>query len=219
VIASAGFRPATWLALLLASPTVLAAAYPYSADTAATARRQGAVPAGEINWHCAGSRCAAASTAPDPTVAACHALAQQVGPVKSYGNKRRLLSAGELQRCNAGIPTGQPAGVPTATLARAPQAVAAARGPIVINAATLRYAGRGPVVITTDTLRYAGRGSVIINADTLRYAGRGPVVINADTLRYAGRGPVVINADTLRYAGPIPVRLPANPPLKPGAAR
>jgi hypothetical protein len=117
-----------------------------------------------------------------------------------------------------------------------PASVSPGRGPVVINAGTLRYTGRGAVVINADTLRYTGRGSVVINADTLRYsghalvatntktktnsieiqadtlryAGRGALVINAETLRYAGRGPVVINTNTLRYAGRGPVVINAN---------
>ncbi len=179
-------RPGTLLILLLASPASWAATYQYIADTVAPTGHQGAVPAGGINWNCAGSRCAAVSTAPLPTVATCHALAQQVGPVKGYGHKKRALSAGELQQCNAGIATGKPAGLPTTTLVRAPQAVTTARGPIVINTATLRYTGRGPVVINTDPLHYVGQGPVVITTDALRYTGRGPVVITTEPLRYTG---------------------------------
>lgn len=178
-------------ALLCAEPAATAATtYPYSADTTAPARRQGVVSAAGVNWNCVGSRCTTSGPWATPSVDACRALVGQVGPVKSYGHKGRMLTAGELQQCNAVVSTGTPS------------SVLPAPGPVVINAETLRYAGRESVVINADTLRYAGRGPVVINAGTLRYAGRGPVVINAGTLRYAGRGPVVIRASTLRYSGP-----------------
>lgn len=186
---------------LPAAPVAMAATFSYSADTTTPGRQQGAVPAGGINWNCAGSRCTAVSSSPVPTVATCHALAQQIGPVKSYGNQKRMLTAGELQQCNAGIPAGKPAGVAATMLVRAPQLVAPTRGPIGVHTAPRRPVGRGPVVVTSDTLRYAGRGPVVITTDTLRYAGRSPVVITTEPLRYAGRGPVVINADPLRYTG------------------
>src|SRR4030065_1832271 len=35
-------------------------------------------------------------------------LAQQVGPVRSHGNKGGRLPRGELQKCKAGVATGQP---------------------------------------------------------------------------------------------------------------
>ncbi len=204
-------KPGILLALWLAAPAAMAAIYPYSADTISPVRRQGAVMAGGINWNCAGSQCTATSTSAVPTVAACHALAQQVGPVRGYGHQKRTLTAGELQQCNAGIATGQSTAMSTTTLVRAPQPVTPARGPVVINTAPLQYAGRGSVMITTESLRYAGRGPVSITTDTLRYAGRGPVTINTETLRYAGRGPVVINTDPLRYAGRGPVTIGTDP--------
>ncbi len=201
MIGSLVLRPGALLALWLASPTVLAATYPYSADTAAMARRQGAVPTGGIHWNCAGSRCSAISSSAVPAVAACHALVRQVGPVRSYGHKKRMLNAEELRQCNAGVPTGQPTGVSAPTLVRAPSPTAPAQNPVTINTSPLRYTGQGPVVINTSPLRYAGQGPVVINTSPLRYAGQGPVVINTAPLRYAGQGPVVIRTNVLIYSG------------------
>ncbi len=215
------------LALLIFAPASMAATYQYSADTTAPARRQGMVSVSGINWNCQGSRCTTSGPWATPAVGACRALAQQVGPVRGYGRKGRVLTAGELQQCNAGLPTSQPSG-PSTTFTRGPQPVAPppgtpatkppgtpssvrpSPGPVVINAGTLRYTGRGPVVINASPLRYVGRGPVVINASPLRYAGRGPVVINASPLRYVGQGPVVINASTLRYIGRGPVVINAN---------
>jgi hypothetical protein len=194
-----GLAVAVAAGLLYAEPAAMAATtYPYSADTTAPALRQGVVSAAGVNWNCLGSRCTTSGPWATPSVDACRALARQVGPVSGYGHKGRMLTAGELQQCNAGVPTGTPSSARSAP------------GPVVINADTLRYAGRESVVINADTLRYAGRGPAVINAGTLRYAGRGPAVINAGTLRYAGRGPAVINAGTLRYAGRAPVVIRAS---------
>ena len=258
-----------------AIPAAMAAAnYQYIAETTAPAQRQGMVSVSGINWNCQGARCTTSGPWATPATGACHALARQVGPVRSYGHKGGMLTPGELQQCNAGVATDKPSpfargaqpipqpgkpapgafargaqpitpppvASPLGTPPRAPDSPPSA-GPglkPLINADTFMRApqplappapakgmpvqvfirtqalelwvvpgqgvvnvnpGRGPVVINADTLRYAGRGPVVINAETLRYAGRGPVVINADTLRYAGRGPVVINANTLRYSG------------------
>lgn len=210
---------------LLATPAAMAATHPYSADTTAPARRQGAVPAGGINWNCAGSRCSAFSSSVVPTVATCHALAQQVGPVKSYGNKKRLLSAGELQQCNAGIPTAQPSAMSAPLPLRTSPTTSPAGKPTVglLAAPSGAVPNRGPVVVRTETLRYAGSGTAVV-----KLGAPVPVVVRAETLRYTGPGtmiaaipllavktaslPVVVRTETLRYTGP------GTPGIKAGAA-
>ena len=282
---------------------------PFTADTAAPAKRQGLVSAGGLNWQCQGARCMASGASALFNLASCQALAREAGPIRSFTSAKQTLSAPELSRCNLGIgsgtgvgiaplvaplaglpsvsnpsPSGGGAPAQTSSLARAqgpkgagPTALSTGGGlmpsplqtvpPVaagmthrtVINAATLRYAGRGAVVIHAGTLRYVGRGAVMINAGTLRYVGpvkgtmghsgattggpqllgpapgtpailppgtpltagavRGPVMINAGTLHYAGRGPVVINAATLRYAGRGPVVIRAETLRYSGASR
>lgn len=80
-----------------------AASYDYTAETQATARNQGAIAVGNANWKCQGARCTTNVTTSRPAVAACKALAQQVGPIKSYGHTQKQLTSGELERCNAGL--------------------------------------------------------------------------------------------------------------------
>ncbi|MDO9372079.1 MAG: MopE-related protein [Gammaproteobacteria bacterium] len=90
-------------------PAAMAAAtYQYNAETAAPARRQGVVSASGTNWNCQGSLCTTSGLSATPEVSACHALAQQVGPVRSYGHKGGMLTPGELKQCNTGVATGQP---------------------------------------------------------------------------------------------------------------
>lgn len=234
-----GFAVACTAGLPYAEPAAMAAeTFQYSADTTAPARRQGMVSAAGINWNCLGSRCTTSGPWATPAIGACRALAQQVGPLRSYGHKGRMLTAGELQQCNAGVPTGQPSGLatpiagglhpvapPPGTPATKPPGTLSSSGPAlgpVINAGTLRYAGRGPVVINAGTLRYAGRGPVVIRTNTLTYSGAaktpgtpssagtalGPAT-SAGTVLHGSRGPVVINAGALRYAGRGPVVIKA----------
>jgi hypothetical protein len=81
-----------------------AAPYQYTAQTSASAaRRQGTVTAAGIKWNCAGNRCTTAGPWASPGVAACSALAKQVGPIKSYGHPQKRLGAAELAQCNAGV--------------------------------------------------------------------------------------------------------------------
>src|SRR4030065_846394 len=92
-----------------AIPAAMAAAnYQYIAETTAPAQRQGMVSVSGVNWTCQGTRCVTSGLSATPAASDCHALAQQVGPVRSYGNKSGMLTPGELQQCNAELTTGQP---------------------------------------------------------------------------------------------------------------
>lgn len=75
--------------------------YHYNADTHSTAARQGPVTASSIQWQCKGVRCTASGPWPKPGVAACKALAGEVGRIKSYGHKGAQLTAAQLGECNA----------------------------------------------------------------------------------------------------------------------
>ena len=186
-----------------------AATYPYGVELAATSRRQGTVSVAGAKWSCKGARCASSSTSTHPTVDACHALALQVGPVRSYGRKGLMLTRDELRECNAGIPAAETAGassadrrirsvtpddfVPLAApLPGEPQKAKASPHPVPSAAVTtptgLPPPAR-PVLIDAGTLHYAGSGSVLVDAGTLRYAGNESVLIDAGTLAYPARSP------------------------------
>ncbi|HEX7043552.1 MAG TPA: hypothetical protein VF203_02950 [Burkholderiales bacterium] len=105
----------------------VAATYEYRADVSGTARRQGAVKAGGINWNCSGAYCTTAGPWPVPSVEACHALAEQVGFIKRYGHATRQLTPAQLKSCNA---------KPAATTAKAktPPAAMIGKGGIAAGA-------------------------------------------------------------------------------------
>jgi hypothetical protein len=177
------------------------ATFQYGAETTAPARRQGAVSASGINWNCQDSRCTTSGSWATPAVGACNALAQQVGPVRSYGHQGGMLTPGELQQCNAGVPTNVGTG-PTRSitaddftlraqpLPNAPYRVAPPQG-TPLPRTSVSPSKVGPV-----------QKSVVIDAGTFRYVGGGRVMIDAGTLRYVGGRSVVIDAGTLRYVGP-----------------
>ena len=78
--------------------------YQYTAETAATANKQGTVSAGGLNWHCMGSRCSISGPWPTPAVASCKALATLIGNIRRYGhNQGAQLDASQLAQCNAGL--------------------------------------------------------------------------------------------------------------------
>ncbi len=132
--------PAALFAASASSPTSATKApvnYRYVAETQSAADKQGSVTASGIRWQCAKARCTTRGPWPKPGVAACKALADQVGRIKSYGHGGAKLSAAQLAQCNAGLTSAQ------ATLA-APRTGAPARP---ITAAPLkgpRQAQGGP---------------------------------------------------------------------------
>lgn len=80
-----------------------AATYTYTAETHAAAKKQGAVAAGALEWQCKSRRCTVKGPWEAPAVDACRVLAQQVGPVKSYGRSGKKLDTNQLAQCNAGL--------------------------------------------------------------------------------------------------------------------
>jgi len=90
------------LLLSVAASGFEATTYHYVAQTA-TVRTSGTVTAAGITWNCTGNRCSTAGPWPTPSVAACHALAKQVGVIRAYGHQKKMLSPAELQQCNAGV--------------------------------------------------------------------------------------------------------------------
>lgn len=73
--------------------------------------RQGVVEANGIRWTCGGDRCTTRGPWPSPGVAACAALARQVGRLTSYGRPGQQLAATELEQCNSGVSLAPGAGV------------------------------------------------------------------------------------------------------------
>jgi hypothetical protein len=112
------YSPYRWMAgplvgLLLLGPvlTHLALAqadgiFDYTAVTQNEAARQGTVTAAGISWQCRGSRCTVSGPWPKPGVMACRALAQQVGPITSYGHPGASLNTADLAQCNDSAAAG-----------------------------------------------------------------------------------------------------------------
>ena len=65
-------------------------------------RRLGSVTVG-INWACDKSGCKTIAAWPRPLVTSCNLLAQQIGPIASFGRSGLMLSAAELDACNKGV--------------------------------------------------------------------------------------------------------------------
>lgn len=185
---------------------VAAVIHQYSAETTATARRQGAVSVSGMDWNCKGARCVSSGTWARPTVDACHSLAQRVGPVRSYGRKGLVLSRDELRECNVGVPAAEPASADRRTRSITPDDFVLLTGPLpntperVIVSPHSDPAGPGgkpiklpplptPVSIDAGTLRYSGNASVFVDAGTLRHAGNESISIDAGTLRYPAGPP------------------------------
>jgi hypothetical protein len=127
----------------VATPAV-AQQYQYVARTEAPALRQGAVTAGPLTWQCQGSACSIGGPWPAPGVAACAALAREIGRIRAYGRQGAMLNAQQLTTCNAGIPASAPVlGVPPRVLAP---------GPVIT--AQPQPAPSGPTAVTTSELSF-----------------------------------------------------------------
>lgn len=105
IVATLFLIPATTVMSASAAPSSLASDkagsnYQYIAETSKPSSRQGLVAAGGINWQCLGSRCTVSGNWPSPGVAACSALAVQVGKIKSYGRAGAQLNSAQLSQCN-----------------------------------------------------------------------------------------------------------------------
>ena len=105
--------------------------YQYTAETAATANKQGTVLAGGLNWNCMGNRCSISGPWPTPAVASCKALATLVGSIRSYGhNQGAQLDASQLAQCNAGLSVLPAKSMVTQPLAAQPLAPAISTLPV-----------------------------------------------------------------------------------------
>lgn len=82
-------------------PQLQTGTYVYTARTAATVRRSGAVAASGITWACQGTSCTVTGPWPQPGVSACAALAREVGAIVSYGRQGAMLTTAQIAQCNA----------------------------------------------------------------------------------------------------------------------
>jgi len=98
------FGLAAFATLAIHAVEAQAQTYQYVARTVAPASRSGAVTAGSLTWQCTGSECRISGPWPAPGVSACAALAGQVGRIASYGREGAMLSAEQLNQCNANLP-------------------------------------------------------------------------------------------------------------------
>lgn len=110
----------------------------YIAETTAGAvRKEGSVTAAAVRWQCKNNACTAEGPWPNPGIAACRALAKQVGHIAYYGHTSRevFLRSGELAQCNEG-------------LAPPPAGTAAISGTLQAPADTLAKPSPGSVAIS-----------------------------------------------------------------------
>ncbi len=152
---------------MLAQPVVSAA------TTLATARRQGKVNAGGIDWACSGTRCSTSTTLPTVAaiVAVCQGLAREVGEIGSFAVANRALTSSELKQCNSVLPASVAAmkeklPVPAT---KPPVATASRSYPVSIRTEGLTVAGTGaltarlpftPKNIRTEGLTVTGTGGL-----------------------------------------------------------
>lgn len=81
--------------------TPLVGTYAYVAiPMSAPPARLGTVQAGGIAWTCDKAACRTTGPWPQPGVAACAALAKEIGPIRSYGRKGVELTPDQLNQCN-----------------------------------------------------------------------------------------------------------------------
>jgi hypothetical protein len=156
------------LALLAALPLVAwAADYKYTARTAAPVKAKGVVTAAGIQWNCTGSQCTATGPWAAPGVAACGALARQVGRIVAYGHPGKQLAAAELTSCNGSTAQLQPAVVaakPAPSVAQAVQKPTSpgtqAKPAEAKPAAAPATARGGPATFATASLTVTGTGAL-----------------------------------------------------------
>lgn len=164
----------------LPTPQLQIPGFDYRAETSAPARRQGNVSAGGVTWTCAANTCTTRRPGERPSVEACRALATEVGPIASFGRVGALLSATEIQQCNASMALRQP------QIQITPPA-----------AARLPQVGSGPATITSPELSFVG--GVMVDTSDRRAAA---LAVNAAELSFVG-GAMVDTSD--RAAPPIAV--------------
>jgi hypothetical protein len=91
------FRPSTtlWVALCVAAPA-FAADVSYHAETASTAKRQGAINVGNVAWQCDGVKCVGIGPWATPPASLCVGLAREVGPFRVFAQ----FAPRDVEACN-----------------------------------------------------------------------------------------------------------------------
>jgi hypothetical protein len=100
----AGARAIAGAAVAIMASAAGAADVSYTAETASTAKRQGAVTAGNVAWQCDGVRCIGIGPWATPPVGVCASLVREVGTLRTFAQ----YSSGEVAACNAAANVGAP---------------------------------------------------------------------------------------------------------------
>jgi hypothetical protein len=139
-------------------------------------------------------------------VPACHALALEVGVIASYGRSGVMLSAADLEQCNAGVATQnairpgvrvtpstpiRPARPQPSQSGDAAPPPASSSGAVTTNTTELSFVG-GASVDTSDRAAPA----IVTNTGELSFVGSAPV----DTSDRAAPA-VVVNTTELSFVG------------------
>jgi hypothetical protein len=91
-----GSRPLLLCAALAFAAPAFAADVSYHAETASTAKRQGAINAGNVAWQCDGVKCIGIGPWATPPTSLCVALAREVGPFRVFAQ----FAPAEVAACN-----------------------------------------------------------------------------------------------------------------------
>jgi hypothetical protein len=200
------------------APTVV-----FQADLGkALAQPGGQVALGGVQWTCNTVHCSGKGPASD-SVAACHALSQRYGALKSFSAGGRSV---DVKKCAAAptamqsapmkalapvgvavmaqpgakpaapaAPPASPPAAPPAKKAAAPAAAATASGTIAVHTATLRVNGTGPVSAVAGA-----SGTIAVRTTGLRVTGTGPVAAAG-----ASSTPIAVRTAPLSVTGTGPV--------------
>jgi len=103
-----GSRPILLCAALAVAAPALAADVSYHAETASTAKRQGAINAGNVAWQCEGVKCVGIGPWATPPTTLCVALAREVGPFRVFAQ----FAPTEVAACNEAASDTPPAKAP-----------------------------------------------------------------------------------------------------------
>ncbi|HEY8241916.1 MAG TPA: hypothetical protein VII68_00535 [Casimicrobiaceae bacterium] len=111
------------IALGAAAP-VFAADVSYHAETVSTAKRQGAINAGNVAWQCDGVKCVGIGPWATPPPSLCVALAREVGPFRVFAQ----FAPRDVAACNDSASGSGPAAPKAAPPAKAPPKAAPGSG-------------------------------------------------------------------------------------------
>ena len=179
------------IALVPLAARAQAATVSYQADLGkAVAHPDGQIAVGGVQWTCNTMRCSGKGLASD-SVAACHALSQRFGPLKSFSAAGRSVDVKKCSPAPAAMqapplktvapvgvavavnkPPAAPPAAPPMKKSAAPGATASASGAVAVQTQTLRVNGTGPVLAVAGAT-----GTRAVRTLLLRVAGTGPVSV------------------------------------------